>query len=223
MKKFRRKNVRKLFCNTKKQILNLSSGLRRKCLRVWVKDTVQGKCCLKIATCADDSPNKILQENIIKLKIGRRKKIRVAELVTSKYFELGRILNLDNDTCKYLIVAPEVFQENGVDRVRYTLEEMKNLEPAELCNVAPIKLKAKVLDVKDDKNFGRVKVQFEIEDKDTNKNWLPYRTPYSGIIFLPEKGDSVETFYTLGECYVDSILRTKILDDECRKDVEKEN
>ena len=193
-----------------------------KCQRVWVKDTVQGKCELKVATCADDSPNKISQENILRLKIGRREKIRVAELVTAKYFELGRILNFGNDTCKYLIVALEVYQENGVDRVRYTLEELKDLEPAELCNVAPVKLTAKVLDVKDDKNFGRLKVQFDIEDKDANKIWLPYRTPYSGIVFLPEKGDAVEFFYTLGECYVDSILRTKILDDECRKDVENE-
>ena len=76
-----------------------------KCQRVWIKDTVQGKCTLKVATCADDSPNKILQENIVKLKIGRREKIRVAELVTQKYFELGRILHFGNDTCKYLIVA----------------------------------------------------------------------------------------------------------------------
>ena len=193
-----------------------------KCQRVWVKDTIQGKCELKVAACADDSPNKILQENILKLKIGRREKIRIAELVTAKYFELGRILNFDDDTCKYLIVALEVYQENGVDRIKYTLEELKDLEPAELCSPAPFKLTAKVLDVKDDKNFGRLKVQFDIEDKDTNKNWLPYRTPYSGIVFMPEKGDTVEIFYTQGECYVNSILRTKILDDEFRKDVENE-
>ena len=193
-----------------------------KCQRVWVKDTIQGKCELKVAACADDSPNKISQENILKLKIGRREKIRIAELVTAKYFELGRILNFDDDTCKYLIVALEVYQENGVDRIKYTLEELKDLEPTELCNVAPVKLTAKVLDVKDDKNFGRLKVQFDIEDKDANKNWLPYRTPYSGIVFMPEKGDTVEIFYTQGECYVNSILRTKILDDEFRKDVENE-
>ena len=193
-----------------------------KCLRVWVKDTFQDTVELKVATCANDSPNNIEDEDIVRLKIGRRQKIHVAELVTEKYFELGRILNLGNNTRQYLITALEVYQKNGVDFVRYNLEEFKDLEPAALCNPAPLKLRATVLDVKDDKNFGRLKVQFEIEDKDTNKAWLPYRTPYGGMVFMPEKGDTVEVFYTSGECYVNSVLRTKILDEEFHKDVENE-
>ena len=182
--------------------------------RVWVKDTWQGKCELKVAACSDESANKISQDEIISLKLGRRGKIRTAKLVAQKYFELGRILSLGDNPCKYLIVGLEIYQERGVDRMCYALEEFKNLEPAKLCSATPIKLKATVKDITDKENFGRLQVQFEIEDKDEKKSWLPYRTPYSGIIFLPEIGETVEIFYTQGECYAASTLRTKTLDDE---------
>lgn len=188
--------------------------------RVWIKDTVQNKSEIKISPCANNSDQKILSEEIISLKVGRRGKIKIAELITQKYFELGNILNFKNNG-KFLIIALEVYQENGVDRIKYCLEEFKEIAACELCSVAPVKLTAKILDVKDDKNFGRVKVQFDIDDKDSKKSWIPYRTPYSGFIFLPEKGDIAEIFYTCGECFVNSILRTKILDSEIT-DVEKE-
>ena len=188
--------------------------------RVWVKDTAQNKAEIKISPCANDSAQKILSENILSLKIGRRKKIQIAELVTEKYFELGSILNFESGR-KFLIVAMEIYQENGVDRIKYHLEEFKKILPNELCGSAPVKLSAKIIDVKDEKNFGRVKVQFDIDDKDSKKSWLPYRTPYSNFIFLPKKDDTAEIFYVCGECFVNSILRTKILDSEI-KDVEKE-
>ena len=178
--------------------------------RVWVMDTVNK---LQVGTCSDESTNKISQEEIIRLKVGRRGKIQTAELVTAKYFELGRILKLGDVPGKFLIVGLEAYQERGVDRIRFELEEMQNSEPSELIT-PPAKLTAKVTDISDDKNFGRLRVQFDVEDKAADKIWLAYRTPYSGIIFMPEVGEAVEVFYKNGEAYVDSTLRTKPLDDE---------
>ncbi len=181
--------------------------------RVWVKDTLQGKSELKIATCSDEAANKISQDEIIRLKLGRRGEIKIAELVAAKYFELGRILQLGNNPCKFLIVALEVYQERGADRIRFELEELREPQPSELLT-PPAKLMAKVTDIGDGKNLGRLRVQFEIDDKDAEKIFLPYRTPYSGIIFLPEVGETVEIFYMNGEGYAASTLRTKTLDEE---------
>ena len=183
--------------------------------RVWVKDTLQGKCELKVATCSDDSANKISLDDIISLKVGRRGQIRTAELVTQKYFELGRLLKLGKDPCKFLIAGLEVYLERGTDKIRFELEELQEPKPSEL-RTPPAKLTAKVTDINDEKNMGRLKVQFEIEDKDSKKIWLSYRTPYSGIIFMPEIGETVEIFYMNGEGYAASTLRTKTLDDEFR-------
>lgn len=181
--------------------------------RVWVKDTLQGKSELKIATCSDEAANKISQDEIIRLKLGRHGEIQIAELVAARYFELGRILQLSNNPCKFLIVALEVYQERGADRIRFDLEELLEPQSSELVT-PPAKLKAKVTDIGDEKNLGRLRVQFEIDDKDSEKIFLPYLTPYSGIIFLPEVGENVEIFYANGEGYAASTLRTKTLDEE---------
>ena len=182
--------------------------------RVWIRDTWQGKCALKISACSDETPEKISVKEILRLKIGRRGKIRTAELVATKYVELGRIVTVGNVPEKFLIVGLEIFIERGVDRIRYELEEFADIEPDEIQTAPPVKLKASVVDVNDDKNFGRIRVQFEIEDKDADKTWLPYRPPCNGIIFLPEVGDTVEVFFADGECYVATTLRTKNLDAE---------
>ena len=184
--------------------------------RVWVRDTFQGKCELRLASCSDDSTNKLLREEIISLRLGQRGKIRAAELVTAKYFELGRLLTLNDMPCKFLIVEAETYEERGVERMRFVLEELQPPKPTDLPELPPVKLKAKVVSVGDEKNLGRIRVQFAIEDKALKKAWLPYRTPYSGITFLPEVGEEVEVFYTRGEGYVTSTLRTKTLDEEFR-------
>lgn len=188
---------------------------------VWIRDTWQGKCVLKISACSDETPEKISAKEIIRLKIGRRGKIRTAELVATKYVELGRVLTVENVPEKFLIVGLEIFLEHGIDRIRYELEEFAELEPADICAESPVKLKARVVDVKDEKNFGRIRVQFEIEDKDADKAWLPYRPPCNGIIFLPEVGDTVEIFFANGECYVATTLRTKALEEPFRNVVDK--
>lgn len=189
--------------------------------RVWVNDTRRGTCTLKVAARADDSTEELADEHIIRLKIGRRGEIRTAELVTDKYFELGRVLKLRGNPCEFLVVAQEIRQVNGGEQIFLQLEEFKNLPPKNFPATVPVKLTAKVVDINDGENFGRLRVQFDIEDRDDKKIFLPYRTPYSGIIFLPEIGDTVEVVYFRGECFVDSVLRTKAVDEEFRKVVDK--
>ena len=189
--------------------------------RVWVRDTWQGQCALKVAPAADETMNKISPEDVISLRIGRRGQLQTAELITRKYFELGRLLTLKDNPCKFLIVGLEVYHERDVERIRFDLEELTEPKPAEILQTPIAKLKAKVTDINDKENLGQILVQFEIEDKDAKKSWLPYRTPYSGIIFLPELGECVEVFYTRGECYAVSTLRTKTLDSEFQNVVDK--
>lgn len=189
--------------------------------RVWVRDTWQGQCALKIAPNADDTTNKLLPEDIISLRIGRRGQLQTAELITRKYFELGRLLTLKDNPCKFLIVGLEVYHEHGVERIRFDLEELTEPKPAATLQTPLVKLKAKVTDITDKENLGQVRVQFDIEDKDAKKSWLAYRPPYSGIIFLPELGECVEVFYTRGECYAVSTLRTKTLDSEFQNVIDK--
>lgn len=189
--------------------------------RVWVRDTWQGQCALKVAPAADDTLNKISPEDVISLRIGRRGQLQTAELIARNYFELGRLLTLEDNPCKFLIVGLEVYHERGVERIRLELEELTEPKPAEILQTPVVKLKAKVTDISDKENLGQILVQFEIEDKDAKKSWLPYRTPYSGIIFLPEPGEIVEVFYTRGECYAVSTLRTKTLDSEFQNVVDK--
>ena len=189
--------------------------------RVWVRDTWQGQCGLKVAPTADDTTNKLLPEDIISLRIGRRGRLQTAELIARKYFELGRLLTLKDNPCKFLIVGLEVYHECGAERIRFDLEELTEPKPAATLETPLVKLKAKVTDITDKENLGQVRVQFDIEDKDAKKSWLAYRTPYSGIIFLPELGECVEVFYTCGECYAVSTLRTKSLDSEFQNVVDK--
>ena len=189
--------------------------------RVWIRDTWQGKCTLKVSARADDTPEKISNDDIIRLKVGRRGKLRTAELVARKYVELGRVVTVGTVPEKFLIVGLEVFLERGVDRIRYELEEFADAEPARLQTEPPVKLKARVVDVNDAKHFGRLRVQFEIEDVDADKAWIDFRPPHDGIIFLPEVGDTVEVFCADGECFVATTLRTKALDAQFHNVAEK--
>lgn len=189
--------------------------------RVWIRDTWQGKCTLKVSARADDTPEKISNADIIRLKVGRRGKLRTAELVATKYVELGRVVTVGTVPEKFLIVGLEVFLERGVDRIRYELEEFADAEPARLQADTPVKLKARVVDVNDAKHFGRLRVQFEIEDVDADKAWIDYRPPHDGIIFMPEVGDTVEVFCAAGQCYVATTLRTKALDAQFHNVAEK--
>ena len=84
---------------------------------------------------------------------------------------------------------------------------------------------ATVKSVDDPEHRGRVQVAFDdkfIEDMDqSNPLWIEYRSPYGGIVFMPDKGDALEVFFVNEEVYAVSTLRKNPLGAECQNVVEK--
>ena len=193
---------------------------------LWVIDTKQGQSVLKFAPFVEDKGSRLPQDKVLYCRIGREKDLKKMYLVTDQYFELGSMLFVGNDSCKYLIKGVKLNRIHATDKFSYELEEYK---PKEIkINPKPIektiKLKARISDSKDKENLGRVQVQVEksdAEDEDKEKYWLPYRSPYSGkaggIVFLPDDKDMVELIFLNGECFVTSTLRENPLLEECQK------
>ena len=196
--------------------------------KTWVIDT-KNTPEIRVSKCLDESAIQVKSEEIIRLSKRHNKKIPSARLTLYRFIDIGRIIQLigvDNDVQKYLINSLELYQEGSADRFDYELEEFKIQPLAQVTDKAlekVVKFKAKIKDVNDPENLGRVQVDFdnnEVEDNDDKKLWIPYRSPYSGtvggIVFLPDVGDEVEIFFTNGECYACSTLRKNPLSDECK-------
>lgn len=190
--------------------------------KLWINDTKQGKIVLKVGDVFDETPRKIEFKKLLSCSIGREKKFKTASFVTREYFPLGSLVQIENDSCKYLITSLELKLIHGADRFFYETEEYSpkkiKIEPVPLEKT--VKLKAQILKNKDEKNLGRVQVQVvNVEDEDKEKIWLPYRTPYGGkeggIVFLPDEKDFVELIYTNGEFFVCSAVRENPLQKEC--------
>ncbi|MBR4152763.1 MAG: hypothetical protein IKT98_07375 [Selenomonadaceae bacterium] len=194
--------------------------------RLWVVDTRQGKAALTVGYCLEDSEHRLSPEDIFFCRTGRKKNLKTMQVVTKKYFSLGTTIYVGADTCKYLITALEIQQVHGTDEIFYELEGYKpkkfSFNPAPLEKT--VKLKAHVKNSRDAENFGRIQVQVDssdAEDEDTEKLWLPYRSPYSGkaggIVFMPDDGDAVELIFSNDECFVGSTFRENKLQEECQK------
>lgn len=194
--------------------------------RLWVVDTRQGKAALTVGHCLEDSEHRLSQEDIFFCRASRKKNLKTMHLATKKYFSLGTTVYVGNDTCKYLITALEIRQVHGADEIFYELEEYKSkkfsVKPAPLEKT--VKLKAHVKNSRDAENFGRIQVQVDssdAEDEDTEKSWLPYRSPYSGkaggIVFMPDDGDAVELIFSNDDCFICSTFRENKLQEECQK------
>lgn len=194
--------------------------------RLWVVDTRQGKAALTVSHCLEDSEHRLSQEDIFFCRTSHKKNLKTMHLVTQKYFSLGTTIYVGKDTCKYLITALEIRQVHGTDEIFYELEEYKSkkfsFNPAPLEKT--VKFKAHVKNSRDAENFGRIQVQVDssdAEDEDTEKFWLPYRTPYSGkaggIVFMPDVGDAVELIFSNDEFFVGSTFRENKLQEECQK------
>lgn len=192
-------------------------------LKIWINDTKQGQIVLKIADCMEKSVCKVDRKKIISCRMGREKNFKSARLVTEEYLSLGSLIQIGNDSCKYLINSLELRMIHGTDKFFYELEEYlpKKIEINPVPLEKTVKLKAHVTKVNDEKNFGRLQVQVDdAEDEDKEKFWFPYRTPYSGkeggIVFLPDEKDAVELIFSNGEVFVCSALRANPLQKECQ-------
>lgn len=78
-------------------------------------------------------------------------------------------------------------------------------------------------DVDDPDNLGRVRIRPDpdwIEDKDDEREWLPWITPYAGrkggVVFLPEKDDPAQLLLSCGRGAAFGAIRSEKLPEEAR-------
>ena len=197
----------------------------------FVVDTIQPTDII-LDSCTKKSAREIKRKQIIserRVKVGKSFK---SFLKTDKFFDLGQVVTVEGNSKEFVIIGVKISLEHEIYVYRYELAENK-MSPPKISD-APIsaktvKLHAKVKNTNDPKNLGRIQVNFDdnfIEDTDEkNPLWIPYRTPYSGknggIVFIPDKGDSVEVFFTNEEIYCVAALRENPLAEECQKIAEK--
>lgn len=199
--------------------------------RFWIIDTLQPTSFV-VDSCVHRSARKIDRSQIIsarRVKVSGQSKFF---LKTKLILTVGQAVTVEGLATEYVIIGVEIRLEHETFIFRYELEEL-NL-PAQKLSDAPIlaktlKLHAKIKNVNDPKNLGRVQVSFDdkfLEDMDEkNPLWISYRTPYSGknggIVFIPDVGDAVEVFFTNEEIFCVSAIRENPLAEECKKVAEK--
>lgn len=159
-----------------------------------------------------------------------------SEVELKRYVELGFVVTFPKITKdKYLVVASSVIYENGRDICRARLQKVSKEKAAagtpEFRQEAPLRLLATVTNTEDPQHLGRLQVHFtgnrpEYEDLDVKKPaWIPYRSPYTGtkdgIVFLPDKGDTVEVVLLQGEGYLATAFRQQSLDEEAGRVADK--
>lgn len=201
---------------------------------VWIIDTIENQFEFYIDEQVSDRVNKIEEKEIIEYKIKKSNYNYKFELVLDKYLELGRMVQIGKSVQKYIIEQVVVRQVHNTNKYIYVLNLLENKRKEQTDAVhleKTLKLKAKVTNIKDPENKGRIQVEFiekNVEDMDKNlmkKTWLSYNSPYSGkqsgIVFLPDIDDIVEVIFTNEECYVGSTLRNKSLLTECQNVEEK--
>ncbi|MBQ7609322.1 MAG: hypothetical protein IJU76_15345 [Desulfovibrionaceae bacterium] len=203
------------------------------CRRVWVVDTNEGVPALRIGYHSSDSdsvtrldPESVLKAAVVLTKTGKRR----LHLVTREYIEIGRKVHLGEESRTYLVTSLELKNEHGLDRFALELEEYAQIMPdtAGTAQSKVARILARVTNIQDPKNLGRIQVRFDkeqTEDEDTNQIWIPYRPPYGGrgggIVFLPDVDDLVEVHFEHGTCFAATTFRKHPLDEECRKVEEK--
>ena len=205
---------------------------------VWMQDTLKDK--IRIAKDTGTVSNLSEQRDVIAYRQVMGQNRNRLNIRANKYLELGRILRIDNNLQEYIISKMEIRLVNEAYEFWYELDvkekdstkvQIENLyaetgsSPFYNNSCEVLKLKARVTNVKDPDNMGRIQVEFitppfqDMNQRDGKRTWLEYRSPYSGktggIVFIPDIGDIVEVFYKNGECFINSTFRQQPLNDEC--------
>jgi len=139
--------------------------------------------------------------------VGREKRVDGLSVGTKKYIPFGSKVNVNalGSSVEYVVyglVLEKKFEEYVY---KYEMYNPNNffLPEKSRANVR-VPLLAEVTDNNDKDSKGRIQVkfideQFKDMDSDKGKVWITYRTPYTaqtgGIIWLPNKGDTVEVIY----------------------------
>lgn len=163
---------------------------------------------------------KLYQKSVIEKKITARKSGREINILTMEQFPNGSVLRYGQTD--YIIDKLSIYEEYGGEvYFKYTgftnppfRQPYRRLEK--------LMTKAKVTDNKDPENLGRIRVEFvEFSDKDTEKTWISYVTPFvgknkGGFAMLPDIGDMVVVCISEGIPYVIGSIRNDKLPENCQ-------
>lgn len=198
---------------------------------LWVMDAFSPTEVI-VGDVIDDEIRMILEENILSLETTRYTVGELLYLHAVTCLNIGQKVRIGKETKIYVVMSMDAMLCQGSDEFCYSLRELVTPQTKAMFPLyteqLPVKLKAEVQNTDDPEHKGRIQVGFSKPVEDIHGNdplWIPYRSPYcgkkGGIVFLPDKGDEVEVFFTEGDCYAISALRTVPLPAECQKVVEK--
>ena len=198
---------------------------------LWVRDRREA-LTLKLDSKTSNHTLTIPEEQVYQWYSQRDFSSSTCEVTLNRYVELGYVLNFpDIAAGDYLVTACTVSYEQGRDIYRAKLQKIEKDAAADgepdFSWQVPLRLLASVANVDDPDHLGRIQVHFtgnqpEYDDLDEKKPcWLPYRSPYTGvkdgIVFLPDKGDTVEVTLMHGQGYAATAWRSQALDEEGQK------
>jgi len=166
-----------------------------------------------------DSEN-LYQKSVIEKKITARKYGREINILTMEQFPNGSVLRYGQTD--YIIYKSSIYEKYGGEvYFKYTgFTDPPFREPYR--RLGKLITKAKVTDNKDPENLGRLQVEFvEFSDKDTEKTWISYLTPFvgknkGGFAMLPDIDDMVVVCISEGIPYVIGSIRNDKLPENCR-------
>ncbi len=191
---------------------------------LWLDDTAN---LIKLAETLSATVEKISAKEIIYYTASRNRGSRKISVTLKKYIALGTPIKIATDSADYVVEGVDIVKAHEDYQFHYRLAERKNWTPPQNLwthNEKTIKLTGKVISADDPENRGRIQVSFAgagVEDFDREKMWIGYSSPYVGIVFLPDKGDMVDVFFSNEIFFICSSSRSASLPEECRNVAEK--
>lgn len=198
--------------------------------RLWINDLDSECVNIVFASKLGKLDEKLSSNDIISYQKHRSREKNTIKIVAKNYIEIGRIINVLDDPKDYLVIRLSVYYLNKVLVYSYELTDIienKETNRTQFSLEKSVVFKAKVKNVTDPDNMGRIQVEFVetgfdgVVDMDKEcPIWLEYRTPYtginSGIVFIPDVDDYVDVFYCNEQCYAYSSYRQNCLNEECQ-------
>ena len=125
-------------------------------------------------------------------------------ILREQFLDIGTLIDMGNEI--FYVSEMHLEFERGVFKYQYLLHEQGSVQKTE-CQPLPafVSLKAVTENNNDPESMGRIQVRFDCNYEDAlseQKIWIPCQIPYSaengGIVFLPDKGDTVNVIYSDG-------------------------
>ncbi|MBR1592840.1 MAG: hypothetical protein IJ666_07510 [Ruminococcus sp.] len=144
--------------------------------------------------------------------------------LSGQYIEIGRKVKFGGETG--YVVQMRIYMEDFAFHYEYLIYP-ENRQPEFEMPMLPEYILMKAVTTENDSqssaHSGMIKVRFECDYDDPEPDcpvWIPYITPYSsergGIVFMPEKDDTVYVTYSSGTIYASEYFGEKPLDGKFR-------